>query len=111
MADEIKYYDLPCLPRVVSDNEIEALTGMFAHPGWSVFMQMRKIQSNDSTDKGMSLVVSEADRTQHRARYHGCQHNLTFEKELGEDYADAVPLTDEQLENSTAKEEDFDLDL
>lgn len=99
-------YNLSCLPRPVTKGEIDAMMSMFSHEGWSVFMQMRKIQANESMGIGMSLVASEPDRTKHRALYSGCEHNLNFEKELTKDFEGAEPLT--KYEVDTTVEDDLD---
>jgi len=97
MAEKEDIYRLSCLPREATKGEIEALQSMFSHAGWSVFMQMRKIQANESTDTGMSLVASETDRTKHRASYYGCQDNLNFEKDLTSEFEGAEPLTEDEV--------------
>jgi len=108
MAEETKYYNIPVLPRVVSDKELTALAGMFAHPGWSVLMQLRKLQANASKDIGMSLVAEETDRQQHRALYHSYVSDLTLEDSINKATADTGSMTAKELDECGYKEEDFE---
>jgi len=97
--EETKYFDIAGFPRPMTEGETAGLVEMFQSQGWTTFLKLRKIESDESMSVGMSLSASDEQRTMHRALYDGFQNDLTFEIRLRDGLRENKPVTSEQIEH------------
>ena len=105
MSDDAQLYDAVNVPFALTEKEFNVLQSMIASPGWSVFMKIKNVQANKAVSLGMSLITSETDRNQHRAKYHGCKDDLEFEEKLNE--ASRKTLEEADAEGLIVEDDEF----
>jgi len=96
MAEEF-WYELMGFSRPMNDKEVSALSDLFEHQGWKVFMSMRQEEADASNAIGMSISEEEDTRAAHRALYHGFMNDLTFEDRFKTALNETKPVTLENL--------------
>ncbi len=96
MSKEL-WYELMGFSRPLNDTEVAALTDLFQHQGWKVFMSMRREEADASNAIGMSISENDDVRAAHRALYHGFTNDLTFEDRFKSAVSETKPVALEDL--------------
>lgn len=107
MADDIKYYDIPDLPRVVNSKEIAALIEMVNSEGWNVFMDLRRIEARSSVQTAMNIATENNHRLMHQALYQGFMNDLSFADRLTSGVRESEPKDYDEVKEIGSAVEDY----
>ncbi|MDD2777642.1 MAG: hypothetical protein PHI16_01930 [Methanocellales archaeon] len=100
-------YNLQCLPRPITPEEVDVLRAMFESPGWRVLMKIKKEAALGSAEIALGMNDEmENQRREHRAIYHSLLHDITLKDTFDSELSATKPTTEEDSDLNLSTTED-----